>query len=207
MNIGLLQTDRGNLAAAERHLEESLSRSRQIGHISMEGKVYLHYSSFWLAAKEWEKSLFYSNRALEILNEIGSQESQVDLYASIGEAWLGLGDIGKAKEASQMALDCCEMGAMPNREHGRVLRLLGNIDRLERDYDSALEKLKESVDIFSTLNNQLELGRTFVALAQFEKDRNNLQGARIHAREAGMIFNRLGAGLEIKNVDQMNIRQ
>jgi predicted ATPase/class 3 adenylate cyclase len=207
MNIGLLQTDKGNLAAAERHLEESLSRARQIGHISMEGKVYLHYSSFWLVAKEWEKSLFYSNRALEVLNEIGSQESMIDIYASIGEAWFGLCDLEKAKDASQTALGCCDESSMPTRERGRILRLIGSIERMQKNYDLALEKLKESADVFSSLNNQLELGRTYVALAQLEKETNNLTGARIHAREADLIFKRLGAGLEIKNVEQLGIPQ
>jgi predicted ATPase/class 3 adenylate cyclase len=207
MNTGLLLTDKGDLAAAQQHLDESLARAKQIGHSALEAQTYLHYSRYWLASQEWEKSLFYSNRALEIFDEIGSQESLVDLNASIGEAWLGLGDLEKAGEACDQAIACCgdDPETIPPLEQGRISRLRGEIERQQGNLDQSLEAFKVSVSLFIGLNNQLELGRTYVALAQLEKDRDNASGARIHAREANMIFSHLGASLDLDTLSNLKI--
>ena len=207
MNTGLLLTDKGDLMAAQQHLDESLAGAKEIGHSALEAQTYLHYSRYWLASQEWEKSLFYSNRALEIFDEIGSQESLVDLNASIGEAWLGLGDLDKARAACELAVDCCgdDPQTIPPLERGRIFRLQGEIDRRQGNLDQALEALKESISLFIGLHNQLELGRTYVALAHLEKDRGNASGTRIHAREADMIFSRLGANLDLKTLSNLGI--
>ena len=91
---------------------------------ALEGEVYLHFSRYWLAAQEWEKSLFYSNQAMEIFQEIGSQERLVDLYASIGEAWLGLGDGNKALQAGTKAQNILKENfdpAVPSVGNARIL--------------------------------------------------------------------------------------
>jgi tetratricopeptide (TPR) repeat protein len=203
-NIGLLQTDKGNLETARQHLDESLARSEQIGHTALEGETYLHYSRYWLAAEEWEKSLFYSHRALEIFREIGSQERLIDLQASIGEAWLGLGDCARAYRASQEALVILNEHfdpQVPSLGNARILRLVGNNHRKRGDYHSARDSLKQSIDQFAFLKNQLELGRTFYDIALLERDLDNKAKARIHAKEARLLFHRLGAELELKKIE------
>jgi tetratricopeptide (TPR) repeat protein len=206
-NIGLLHTDKGNLDIALEHLSESLARSQQIGHITLEGETYLHYSRYWLAAEEWEKSLFYSQRALEIFDDIGSQEQLVDLNASIGEAWLGLREIGRAYKAGQKALGILEdhfSTTSPSLGKARVLRLMGNIHRLKADYLAAMDDLKASIEQFTFLKNQLELGRTYCDMVLLERDLGNLAKARIHAREARFVFRKLGAKLDVKKVETLS---
>ncbi|MCJ7701904.1 MAG: tetratricopeptide repeat protein [Anaerolineales bacterium] len=206
-NTGLLQTDKGNLEIARQHLEESLTRSQQIGHTALEGESYLHYSRYWLAAEEWEKSLFYSNRALEIFREIGSQEVFVDLHASMGEAWLGLGDVERAREAGQKAQETLsEHGdpAFPSLGKARILRLMGNIFRVGGRDAAARENLKESIRHFMALKNQLELGRAYSDMATLEREQGNLANARIHAREAHFVFRKLGAKLDVEKIEKIS---
>jgi len=208
-NIGLLQTDLGTLDVARQHLDESLARSQQIGHTALIGETYLHYSRYWLAAQEWEKSLFYSQRALDIFQDIGAQERLVDLYASMGEAWLGLGDIAQARQSGQSALqslaECSDVG-IPSLGGARILRLMGNIDRTQKDYQAARSQLNESIQQFTALKNQLELGRAYVDLYILERDMGNLANARIHAREARLVFRKLGAQLDLKRLEAMSGR-
>jgi len=206
-NIGLLQTDKGNLDIALEHLNDSLTRSQQVGHIALEGEVYLHFSRYWLAAEEWEKSLFYSQRALKIFSEIGSQDRLVDLNASIGEAWFGLGEIEKAYESGQKALqiinehfetDTSSLG------QARILRLMGNIKRIRGDLTAAMGDLKASVTQFTELKNQLELGRTYRDMILLEKATGNLAKARIHAREAQFVFRKLGAKIDEAKIESLS---
>jgi tetratricopeptide (TPR) repeat protein len=206
-NIGLLQTDKGNLDIALEHLSESLARSQDVGHITLEGETYLHYSRYWLAAEEWEKSLFYSQRALEIFEEIGSQERLVDLNASIGEAWLGLREIDRATRAGRKAIGILKKhfaSTSPSLGWARVLRLMGNIKRMRSEYPAAMNDIKVSLKQFAYLKNQLELGRTHCDLVLLERDLGNLARARIHAREAKFVFRKLGAKLDEKKVEEIS---
>jgi predicted ATPase/class 3 adenylate cyclase len=205
-NIGLLQTDKGNLETAREHLSESLTISQQVGHVALEGETYLHYSRYWLAAHGWEKSLFYCQRALEIFEEIGSPDRLVDLNVSMGEAWFGLGEIDKANQAGQKALGIVDVHSgtrLPSEGYARVLRLIGNIQRVQGEYDHARRNLLTSRDQFIEIKNQLELGRTYHGLALLEKDLENFAKARIHAREAGHLFRKLGAKLDENRVDSL----
>jgi predicted ATPase/class 3 adenylate cyclase len=206
-NIGLLQTDKGNLDVALEHLNDSLEKSKQVGHITLEGETYLHFSRYYLASEEWEKSLFYSRRALEIFDEIGSQDRLVDLNVSMGEAWFGLRKLEQAGEAWQNALAILSEHLdtnTPSLGHARILRLMGNIKRVQGDYNAAKRDIKASIDQFTTLKNQLELGRTYCDMALLEQELGNPSEARIHAREATFIFRKLGATLDQKRLEELS---
>lgn len=207
-NIGLLLTDKGELDEAKEHLEQSLFDALQIGHSFMEALANHHLSRFWLASQEWEKSLEFSDRALNVFSEIGAEENLIDLYASIGEAWLGLNDLENAKQAGGEALKLLKENDSPPEtplaEQGRVLRLLGNIALKQEDLDDANKLLKESLDHFTKLGNQLELGRTLVPLALLARSRDDRTAFRLRLKEARMIFHQLGAKLDLKKVDTID---
>jgi tetratricopeptide (TPR) repeat protein len=157
-------------------------------------------SRCWLAAKEWERCLESSQRGLAISQEIGSQENLVDLYASIGEAYLGMADSPKASQACQKAFALLE-GDHPSLDRARILRLRGNIASQEEDYDRAAKWLHESLDMFTWLNNRLEMGRTLISLAVLAAQSKDPGTARIRLGEAKLIFRQLGAKLDLAAAD------
>jgi predicted ATPase/class 3 adenylate cyclase len=204
-NIGLLQTDKGNLDEARHHLEESLERSRKIGHSYMVGFAYHHLSRLWLAAGEWEKSLFYSGQALQVFSEIGAQDNLLDVYSSFGEAWLALGNQGEAEKNCETAMNLidAEAGPADNIGYGRVLRLKGDLARLNGDWDAAARLYKQSADYFSRYGHQLELGRTLVALARLDQSLQDMSAYRLHINEARLIFEQLGAKIDLHNLQRI----
>jgi predicted ATPase/class 3 adenylate cyclase len=210
-NIGLLQTDRGNLEDAQHHLEQSLHSSIQIGHSYMQGLGYQHLGRLWLAKKDWEKSLEYSNLALKVFSDIGAKENLVDLYGLVGEAWLGLGDLDEIEKACQAAQDILNENETENQqpiaERGRIYRLLGHTARMQGDWERANQLLKVSAEQFTALGNQFELGRTLVALAQVAQARMDRVSFRLRLNEARLIFRQLGAKLELKMVDELLTQQ
>lgn len=208
-NIGLLLTDRGRMDEARHHLEESLKSAQKIGHSYLEGLAYMHLSRYWLAMCEWEKSLDYSNRSLAVFTALGSAENSLDLYASIGEAYLGMGQIEKAHAACETAHTLLreqtpDSEPGPSLEQGRILRLAGNIARVRGNFERAAEALRNSADQFAAMDNHLELGRTSVALALLAIARNDQIGARVHVNEARLIFRQLRADVDLKQLEQMD---
>jgi predicted ATPase/class 3 adenylate cyclase len=205
-NIGLLQTDRGNPEEAKYHLEKALEDAQKIGHSFLEGLAYLHLSRYWLTAKEWQKSLECSQQSLATFQSMNSVENLGDLYVNMGEAWLGFNDVDQANKYAQSALQVLRERdgdpLPPTLEKGSVLRLLGNVERMLGNAGQASQMLKESMAIFTTLGNQLELGRTLVAMALLSLASKDKVGYRIHLAEARLIFRQLGALVDLRQVEQ-----
>lgn len=204
-NIGLLLTDKGELEKAKYHLDESLKGALQTGHSFMEGMAYHHLSRYWLAAHQWEKSLDYSRRALKVFAEIGAQEYLFDLYASLGEAWLGLGSTDEATKATSNALILFEDNNNSSviMGKGRILRLLGNIAFIQGEFEASAQYLRESLADLNGPGNQLEMGRTLVAMARLARTRSDLSAYRLYLNEARLIFRQLGAKLDLSSVNDL----
>ncbi|OGO41688.1 MAG: hypothetical protein A2W36_00205, partial [Chloroflexi bacterium RBG_16_58_14] len=185
-NMGLLMTDMGQPEEARHHLELGLSGATQIGHSYLQGISYHHLSRHYLETRDWTKSLEYSRQAMEIFREIGAEEHLVDLYASLGEAWLGLNNLSEASQNTQTALGL--FPALPpgdehhTPEYARVLRLSGRLAQAQSDSETAANDLRRSARLFQELGNPLESARTLVAQAESEEDLSASQAYRAEAR-------------------------
>jgi class 3 adenylate cyclase/predicted negative regulator of RcsB-dependent stress response len=207
LNIGLLHTDLGDLEKAQMHLEEGLRGARHIGHAFLEGLAEMHISRFWLADKQWQKSLEHSERGLSIFKGIGTQENLVELYISLGEAALNLGDVAKANQAFATGLDTFSSTVnnteAPNLDLGRLYRLQGNILLFTNEYEQAAVYLKKSIDQFTALKNHIETGRTILSQALLARERKDRMGERILLNEARLIFRQHGARLDLATAEAL----
>ena len=81
-----------------------------------------------------------------------------------------------------------------------ILRLMGKIARVRGNLDTARQYLDESVNQFKAINNQLELGRTYVEIARWAKAAGNLLETKSFLEIGEEIFERLGAGLDLAEI-------
>lgn len=205
-NIGLLETDRGNLQKAFTSLNKSLDGAKRIGHRFIEFIASLHLSRYYLAENQWKKSLAHSVKSAEICEEIGAQEHLPDVYWCQGAAWLKQGNLEKAEQHGKKALIRLEetdpAQESPSTEKARVLRLLGKIELRKGNLKQAKEYLEKSAQQSSLLENQLELGRTTALVAALAKKEGDTIKARLKENEARIIFQRLGAQLDLEELDK-----
>lgn len=209
INLGLLLLDRGELDEARRNLSQALSRARQIGHTYYVGLISLDFARLFLAAEEWQAALEYSQRSLETFKEIGAQDHLVDIYTYNGLAYLGMGNLEEARKWGEDALGLfrhVSTGRLPGQaeDHGRAMRLLGEIMRRIGNFPYAETLLSESAATFQTVGNQLEQGRSLMALARLAKDKGNLATARLMLNEAQLIFQQLGARNDLKKLEALS---
>jgi tetratricopeptide (TPR) repeat protein len=207
-NLGLLQIDRGEADEAGKHLNSALSAAQQIGHSYVIGITYLHLSRLSVSIEDWKTALDYAGRSLEIIQGIGDRDSLVEIWINLGQAWLGLQDLDQARQYGEEALKLLEQPgesrAAPQNEHrGRALRLLGEIARLQGNTVEAGQYLRECAAIFEASGNQLEQGRSSMALARLAAERGDVTGTRILLNEARLIFNHLGAPLDLRKLEKI----
>lgn len=203
-NISLLLMDQGELGEAEKYLLESLRRADAIGHNFLKGNAYLNLSRYWLAKKDWESAISSANDSLGVFTSIGAQDNLVDTWWCLGEAYFGMTNFGKAQEASQMAMGLLEgrgtKTLAPTQERGRLLRLSGKIARENGQLDTARQYLDESAIQFKDLDNQLEVGRTYIEIARWAKLARNILEEKSYLEMGEEIFERLGARLDLRDM-------
>jgi tetratricopeptide (TPR) repeat protein len=151
----------------------------------------------------------YSQRSLETFKEIGAQDHLVDIYTYNGLAYLGMGNLEEARKWGEDALGLfrhVSTGRLPGQaeDHGRAMRLLGEIMRRIGNFPYAETLLSESAATFQTVGNQLEQGRSLMALARLAKDKGNLATARLMLNEAQLIFQQLGARNDLKKLEALS---
>lgn len=200
-NISLLLMDQGELGEAEKYLLESLRRADAIGHNFLKGNAYLNLSRYWLAKKDWESAISSANDSLGVFTAMGAQDNLVDTWWCLGEAYFGMSNFNKAQEASQMAMGLLEgrgtKTLTPTQERGRILRLSGKIARENGQLDTARHYLDESANQFKDLDNQLEVGRTYLEIARCAKLARNILEEKSYLEMGEEIFERLGAKLDL----------
>lgn len=206
-NMGLLQLDRGQIDEARQHLQESLATAQQIGHMYHIGYSYLHLSLLYISIEDWNAALENSNYSLACFKSIGVKDHLVEVYTNTGLAWLGLGNLDLAQKWGQDALDLyAELvrGNSPpqSEDQGRVLRLLGRVALRKGDYPRAGELLAQSVALFASIDNQLERGRSLLALAELAAAQKKLDRSVVLFAEARQVFGKMDAFLDLKHLEK-----
>jgi tetratricopeptide (TPR) repeat protein len=205
-NIGVLQKDKGNLEIARKHIEISRETAKRIGHTYLEGASNLQFALYLIAAKKWKEALKYCDLSELIFQKLDALDNLVDLLWIRGKSWLGLGELDKAEDVVKVAFTTInKLGTkalIPTLEQGRIQRLRGNLSVEKGEYENADRILKECVEYFSSLDNQIELGRTYADCMRLDKLRNDMEGAKRHYMRARTIFNQLGAMLDVRELSQ-----
>jgi class 3 adenylate cyclase/tetratricopeptide (TPR) repeat protein len=209
-NLGLLHLDRGNFDEAQRHLETGLAAASQIGHSYHIGLLFLHFSRLFVAREDWGHALEFCQKGLETFGEIGVTEYLVDLNTYMGLAWLGIGDLSQAETCGQTALSLFrQLSAgkepVPAEDHGRALRLIGQVDLIKKDFPAADQAFQESEAIFKAVGNQMEQARTASARAELSLLQGDGISARLFLNQARQIFRQLGARIDLHRVEAMAI--
>ncbi|NJN44718.1 MAG: hypothetical protein HC806_08375, partial [Anaerolineae bacterium] len=153
---------------------------------------------------DWESALSSAQMSLGIFTQIGSQDNMLYTWWCIGEAHAGIGDIQKAEQAAQSALSLLESRGTkvlgPTEERGLILRLLGKISRQKGNLDLSRQHLEESANQFKERDSHLELGRTYAELAHWANASENLLEEKKFIELAEEIFEQLGAGLDLAEI-------
>jgi predicted ATPase/class 3 adenylate cyclase len=208
INLGLLQLDSGNVPEATLQLQKAAATAGQIGHTYHVGLAYLYLARVSILVENWQDALDFGNRSLQILEEIGAQDDLVIANTYLGMAYLGLGDLEQAILVSDKAYKLCfqsEAGpAAPDENRGWVLRLLGEVALAQQDYPRSEELLQQSIKVFETIHNPLELGRSYVSLARLAHASQNYEQVQKFLWQAREIFNQLGAGLETDKLQALS---
>lgn len=206
-NMGLIEMDCGNLIEADRYFHEALDNSRQIGHSYHVCMTQMHLALLNVYAENWPAVLDYAQLSLAGFHELGVKENLLDLFVSLGWAYIGLSDEPNSQEIHQRILAILEESenpvSSPPEGQGRAYRLLAKLANLRGDKSEAKRGIERSIEIFTQSGSLLERGRSLVEMGKLLASEGLTDQARDLLKESKRVFEMMGAKLELMKLKQV----
>ncbi len=199
-NLGLVYLEQGDFENALRSFRQALTSAQQIGHSYHIGLSYLHLARYSLFRQDWSQALEFCRRSQQVFDEIGVAEHRIYLELYNGQAALGLGDLDRANTTIQNALSLLEQTGNlgPSEERAYAFRLWAQVQRAQGvSLSNVAGTLRQSVDLFEVVGNQVERARSQVILAETVMDQGDVIAAGRLLSEARKVFEQLGARLDL----------
>jgi tetratricopeptide (TPR) repeat protein len=172
LDLGALTREAGHPALAQKLLSQARGLSSTMGERLTECHLALEVGDCLLAQGEQEAAERELRSAKEIAQKFGARRLVAESDRGLAEVYLATGDYLAARDHADLAATEGEkMGAAPLV--GAALRVLGaalaggapgNSDR-----GGAREVFDRAVELLGSSGAELELGRTFLAYADFEE--------------------------------------
>jgi len=209
-NLGLLQIDRGYFDEAELHLQAALDRARQIGHSYQMGLAFLHLTLLCVTAGDWQRALDYGAQSYELFNNIGVRDPILGLYAILGLAWLGQGNLEKADESARLAQAIyAELGGETSGridDYARLIYLMAENAQARGQFEQASFFYQRSMTLFEQTGDRLQRGRALLRLADVALQLGLPGEAREWVGEARSTLEHTGSPRDLQRLEEITSR-
>ncbi len=201
-NLGEIYRYQGRLEDAREAYSTVLRIVRQLGIVYGEAVMENNLAAVAIKEEDWEEAERRLDRANKVLEQIGSGTTFPEIYRHRGEVALAY---GKEEEALAYAEQCLQLTQerADRQEMGRAQAFLaevylktGNPERAQRHLIQAFPMLTEAEDRYGVAVAQM-------LLAQIQQAQGNDSEAELTLAEARDQFARLGARLELAQVQAL----
>ncbi len=200
-NIGFIYHYKGELDKSLDYYERSLDIAEDIGDKHGIALSLNNIGNLYLSKEELDKALEYYKRSLDVVDAIGDKEGIAATLSGLAETQLRKGDVQEAKDNAEEALQTA-MDMSAKMEEGisqRVLAMVhkeeGNWSGSEKEFQRAIEKLKEGGD-------REELAETYLEYGLMWKEKSEEKKAEKHLKKARSIFEEMGMELWVEKTEE-----
>ncbi|UOY08964.1 sensor histidine kinase [Muricauda sp. SCSIO 64092] len=174
----------------ERALKIQLDTNKELMVEAYHNAATIQYElSYYNDGMEW------SLKALDLAQSIGDKKGQIEALNDAGITHWRFGNITKAKEYLEEALDMSRSD--PVDYQSTILSNLGLVYLEEKNYEKAIELFESSVEIDIRKNEDHQIGITYNNLGLAYKQLNRFKGANMYLEKAYRISK---ANKDYKNV-------
>ena len=165
-----------NFEDSEKDLDSAFMYAVQAGDSTQIIRTYLNVSSLSHYASDYDKSLEYLYKALEIINLTDNSELRITAYLHLGNSYLTMGNEDKALHNLLKAAEYCEKSSGKEKQLSYCYQRIGNIylnrgdSKLAGDY--GLKSLENSKNVhlnYSLISTYSLIGKSSIAQNDFDK--------------------------------------
>ena len=200
LNLGILETNRGNHAVALEMLSKSLDIARRYALRSVIALVQSSIADYHIRRGEWAVAEAALDDAEPLAQELGTRDQFPEIYRSRAMICLARGEVQAAEAFAQQAITTArELEDQPAegmglRVLGQVLLASGKQAEAHQEFAASLALL-EGQEPYEAARTQMALGKAFLAAGDLEAASRLLEEARA-------VFTRLGAQYDLWLLDR-----
>ncbi len=204
-NLGGIYLDRGQLEQAEALYQQSLQTWQELGSTYGQAFLYMNLASVEIKRQQGLRAIEYLTQCRELCGQIDAEDFLAEAYRHLAGAYLVLGQVSQAQEWGQKSLELAQTQGM-KLEEGMTRRIIGQVHRALSEWDAAERELGTGLAILESLDSQYQVGQTLFQLAQLHYDLDHDDQFREALHRAIVIFERLGAQLDLEWARKMEVQ-
>jgi tetratricopeptide (TPR) repeat protein len=199
-NLGTLDRDQGDLETAEAYFRKSLDAATSFGIAFQRANATVGLAKVLLLKGDVDAAQDTVDSSMVQAQAIGAKEMLAEIHRTQAEICL-------AGEAWEEAEEATERSARLAAETGNrsleaaAWRVLSQIKTQQGDLHAACEALNQARESLADAGDDLEMGRVAAQAGRLLLAQGGLPGAESELRRAYEIFLRLGARLELRQVE------
>jgi tetratricopeptide (TPR) repeat protein len=192
-NLGVVHYYRGDDDRAYEFYQQSFEIKKKIGDIYGLAISHTNLGLILHHRGEQAQALQYLKEAVRICRDIEAEWLLPEAYRVMARVHLALGDVARAHVYARATLEVaerlgCELFV------GVAHRVLGTVAALgQKEWERAEEHFTRSMELFESLSNEHELGKSCTSYGLALKEKGDLEKAREPLARAMEIFARSGA--------------
>lgn len=202
-NLGGIALKQGRLDAALGYYQRAMRLLEQTGgSLWVLGALHLNIAHTYTRLRQLDKAADELKMARAYFDQSQLRDLLPELYGLMAEVALLQGDLETAEQHGQYSLELARELAMP-REEGHNLRILGEIARIQTQFEKAEQFFLESYSTLHHTGDEYEEGRTQLSLAQLYLAQQQTEQAAAALSICEDVFERLEAQLDLAAAQSM----
>jgi CHAT domain-containing protein/tetratricopeptide (TPR) repeat protein len=186
-SLGWTYETTGDYTRALEYYEQALALHRALGNLSRAAKVlasigWIHYAVGYDEGDD-AQGLAYFRQATAALRETGDRLGLIQTLNSTSALLLRRKDVAGARSAAEEAMTLARQAGIPITEANQSFTL-ARVRAAERRDEEARTLFNAAIDAFRAAGSQHTVGDILCELAQFLRDRGQLEDARARIEEA-----------------------
>jgi CHAT domain-containing protein len=194
VNIGAIYSSLGKPQSAIDNFLLALPIIRELNNPQREAVILNNIGTGHDDLGEFQKAIDYYNQSLALRRKTGDRVGEAVSLSNIGRAYFSLNDNQKALEFFNQALPI-QRELKVRRSEANTLNNIGRIYVAQRDYQKAFEYYSQSLPIRREVGDIFGESTTLHNLAFVERERGNLNEARLLIENAIQIVESVRATL------------
>ncbi len=195
-DLAELKLLQGYLAAAEAAIEQAVQIHGQTAYARTQrilGRILQAHREPALAIEAFEKGLAAAR-------ERGAIEEQVLIGLELAQAFAESGDLTRARQQLETAEAATSLDPALNLM-ARALYTRGQIHVAANEHGEASRAFSQSLSIFQTIGDPFRAALCHAAIGELRLSQRRPESARAHMEEARAVFAKMGAMVELHNVE------
>jgi predicted ATPase/class 3 adenylate cyclase len=202
-NLGGIALKQGRLEAALGYYERAVRQLEQSGGSQwVLGALQMNTANTLIQRGELEAATGRLLMAEDYFERAQLRDLLPELYALSAELALRQGHPDEARSHGRRSLDLARELEMPPEE-GHTLRLMGEIAQAQQQFEQAEQQLQAADAILTDAGDEYEIARARLSLARLYAAQEQTEPALAALTSAEEIFQRLGAALDLEQIQTL----